>query len=121
LTTVIRLTDEVAIKEIQALVKKHDVSRLVIGLPYFLSGAMGKQAEKVLSFTEQVRQSTGLEIIMQDERLSSVSADQKLREAGRKRSRLKGEMDAAAASVILQSFLDEEGNGQHDRTGPAGE
>jgi putative Holliday junction resolvase len=109
LKTVIRSNDGVAIKEIQALVKKHDVSRLVVGMPFSLSGAVGRQAEKVLLFTEQIREASGMEIIMQDERLSSVSADQKLREAGKKGSRLKGEMDAAAATVILQSFLDENG------------
>jgi putative holliday junction resolvase len=107
LTTIIRVTDDIALKEINRLAKKHDISRIIIGLPYSLDGSIGKQAEKVLFFTKQIEKETGIEIAMQDERLTSVSADQKLREAGKKGRKLKSEMDAAAASVILQAYLDE--------------
>jgi putative Holliday junction resolvase len=58
-------------------------------------------------FSQQIAQAVDVDIIMQDERLTSVSANQKLREAGKKGSKLKNEMDAAAATVILQSYLDE--------------
>lgn len=107
LKTIIRSTDDIAIKEIVGLANKHNVSMIVVGLPYSLNGSIGKQAEKVLVFTKLIEQSTGKEIAMQDERLTSVSADQKLREAGKKGSKLKSEMDAAAATVILQAYLDE--------------
>ena len=105
--TLIRANDAGTLQEIQALVKKHEVHRIVIGLPYSLSGAIGRQAQKVLAFADQVRGVTSVEVVMQDERLSSVSADQKLREAGKKGSGLKSAMDAAAATVILQAYLDE--------------
>jgi putative Holliday junction resolvase len=107
LKTIIRVNDDVAIKEITGLARKHDISKIIVGLPYSLSGAIGKQAEKVLLFSRQIAQATDIEIIMQDERLTSVSANQKLREAGKKGSKLKNEMDAAAATVILQAYLDE--------------
>jgi len=107
LKTIIRVTDDGAIKEIIDLARKHDISKIVVGLPYSLTGAIGKQAEKVLLFSKQIAQATDVEIIMQDERLTSVSANQKLREAGKKGSKLKNEMDAAAATVILQAYLDE--------------
>ncbi len=107
LKTIIRVTDEVAIEEIIELVKKHDVSKIVVGLPYSLNGSIGRQAEKVLAFTKLIEHAAGKEIVMQDERLTSVSANQKLKEAGKKGSKLKSEMDAAAATVILQSYLDE--------------
>ena len=107
LKTIIRVTDDIAIKEIIGLARKHDISKIIVGLPYSLSGAIGKQAEKVLLFSKQIAQATDVEIIMQDERLTSVSANQKLREAGKKGSKLKNEMDAAAATVILQAYLDE--------------
>lgn len=107
LKTIIRTTDDGAIREIVDLAKKHNISKVVVGLPYSLNGSIGKQAEKVLVFTEQIKQATGKEIIMQDERLTSVSADQKLREAGKKGNKLRNEMDAAAATVILQAYLDE--------------
>jgi putative holliday junction resolvase len=107
LKTIIRSSDEAAVAEIVGLVKRHNASKIVVGLPYSLSGAVGKQAQKVLSFTKDIAQATGAEIVMQDERLTSVSANQKLREAGKKGSKLKNEIDAAAATVILQSYLDE--------------
>ncbi|MBN1376152.1 MAG: Holliday junction resolvase RuvX [Dehalococcoidia bacterium] len=107
LNTIIRSTDDIAIKELIKLANKHNVSKIVVGLPYSLDGTIGKQAEKVLAFTKLIEQATDKEIVMQDERLTSVSADQKLREAGKKGSKLKREMDAAAATVILQAYLDE--------------
>ncbi len=107
LKTIIRVSDDAAIEEILSLVKKNAICRIIVGLPYSLNGAIGPQAEKVLLFTRQIAQATDVDIIMQDERLTSVSANQKLREAGKKGSKLKNEMDAAAATVILQSYLDE--------------
>jgi len=117
LTTIIRISDEQAIDDIIKLVVKYDVEQIVIGLPYSLSGEIGKQARKVLEFKEKIAGSIVAEIKMQDERLSSVSANQKLREAGKKGNRLKQEMDVAAATVILQSFLDENERG-HDASQP---
>jgi putative holliday junction resolvase len=107
LKTIIRVSDESAIEEIVDLTKKHEASKIVVGLPYSLNGQIGKQAEKVLSFVEQITKATNIGTVMQDERLSSVSADQKLREAGKKGNKLKKGIDAAAATVILQSYLDE--------------
>ena len=118
LTTIIRNNDGSAIKEISDLAAKHNVSKIVVGLPFSLNGQIGKQAEKVLSFTEDITRATSITIVMQDERLSSVSADQKLREAGKKGTKLKKGIDAAAATVILQSFLDElnESTSQNEQT-----
>lgn len=107
ISTIVRDDDAKAINQIASLAKKYGVTHIIIGLPYSLSGAIGKQAEKVLSFKQKIAEALSVEIIMQDERLSSVSANQKLREAGKKGNKLKNEMDAAAATVILQSFLDE--------------
>ena len=108
LTTIIRSSDEQVINEIIQLVNKHKVEQIIVGLPYSLNGDIGKQARKVLEFKEKLAQSIVAEFAMQDERLSSVSANQKLREAGKKGSKLKNEMDAAAATIILQSYLDEQ-------------
>lgn len=107
LMTIIRSDNEKTIAQILGLVSKYAVNKIVVGLPYSLNGTIGKQAEKVLAFTRELEKATESVIVMQDERLTSVSANQKLREAGKKRSKLKQEMDAAAATVILQSYLDE--------------
>jgi len=106
LKTIIRLDDDKAISEIVGLATKYNVDKIIVGLPYSLNGTIGKQAEKVLLFKDKLLQRSSVAILMQDERLSSVSANQKLREAGKKKDKLKKEMDAAAASIILQDYLD---------------
>ncbi len=106
LMTITRESDEQAVSEVLKLVKKYNVSQIIIGLPYSLKGDIGKQAKKVLDFKDKIEKSIIAEIIMQDERLTSVSANQKLKEAGKRGSRLKNGMDAAAATIILQSYLD---------------
>lgn len=109
LTTIMRNSDEQAISDIMELVIKYQVDQIVIGLPYLLNGNIGRQACKVMEFKEKISQSIEADFVMQDERLSSVSADQRLREAGKKGNKLKSGMDAAAAAIILQSYLDETG------------
>lgn len=107
LQTITRTSDEYALHEITGLVNKHEVGKLIIGMPYSLDGTTGPQAEKVLAFKDKIAAQLAIEIVLQDERLSSVTADQKLKETGRKSARLKEKIDAAAAAVILQSYLDE--------------
>ena len=107
LQTIVRTGDESALLEITALVAKHGVEKLIIGMPYSLDGTIGYQAEKVLSFRDQIAQRLSVEIVLQDERLSSVTADQKLKETRKRSARLRDKIDAAAAAVILQFYLDE--------------
>ena len=130
LKTIIRQDDQSTVLEIAALLKQYDIDMIVIGLPYSLDGSLGEQAGKVMEFTARMKESTAVEIVTQDERLTSVTAGQKLREgskkrnrlrkqieaaaagrnfrgAGRKRESLRREIDAAAATVILQAYLDE--------------
>jgi putative Holliday junction resolvase len=107
LLTIIRTSDEHALLEITGLVNKHEVEKLIVGMPYSLDGTIGPQAEKVLSFKAKVAAQLNIEVVLQDERLSSVTADMKLKETRKKSARLKERIDAAAAAVILQSYLDE--------------
>ena len=107
LLTIIRTSDEYALLEISNLVRKHQVEKLIIGMPYSLDGTIGPQAEKVLSFKAKIAAQLNIEVVLQDERLSSVAADMKLKETRKRSARLKERIDAAAAAVILQSYLDE--------------
>ena len=107
LQTIVRSGDENTLLEIANLVARHGVEKLIIGMPYSLDGTIGYQAEKVLSFRDQIAQRLTVEIVLQDERLSSVTADQKLKETRKRSARLREKIDAAAAAVILQCYLDE--------------
>jgi putative Holliday junction resolvase len=133
--TVLASRDEDAlIKDILALVSQHKAERIVVGLPRQLSGDLGRQANKVTAFADklaaQAKQNSLDELDMQlwDERLSTKAAERlktkgggqggSLRSRGRRGTRnrnlaIKAEVDAIAAALILQGFLDS----QHPETG----
>ena len=76
-----------------------------MGLPFNMDGSLGKQAEKVQDFTRALRRHTDTPVDFRDERLSTVEAKDLLRSV-RKTNR-KTRYDAAAAALILQSYLDD--------------
>jgi len=95
-----------AIGEIIALVVEHRVETIVIGLPRNMNGTYGPATEKVRAFAEKLSEKTDVPIVEWDERLSTVSAHNDLREAGLDGRKRKGVVDMAAAQIILQNYLD---------------
>ncbi len=106
LATIIRDNDDKAIEAIIELVNKYQIERIVVGLPYTLNGNIGEQARRVIDFIEKLSRYTKANIDTRDERLSTVAAERLLAEAGVKRPRAKSRSDAAAATLILQGYLD---------------
>lgn len=104
LTTV--QNSKTAIDEIVALVAEHDVIKIVVGLPRNMNGTYGPATEKVRAFIDKLVQKTDVPVVEWDERLSTVSAHNELREAGLDGRKRKGVVDMAAAQIILQNFLD---------------
>ena len=78
---------------------------VVLGLPYRVDGSEGRQAAVVRAFGERLGR-IGLTVVYEDERLSSWAAHEGLSEQGRRPSRESGEVDSAAARLILQQYLD---------------
>ena len=78
---------------------------VVIGLPLNMDGSEGPQAAAARSFGDRLA-ALGMRIAYQDERLSSWEAGERLAEAGARPSRRSGQLDSAAARVILQQYLD---------------
>ena len=78
---------------------------VVIGLPLNMDGTEGPQAAAARAFGEQLRTS-GLEVVYEDERLSSWEAAEQLKETGQKARRGSGDVDSTAARLILQQYLD---------------
>jgi len=95
------------VETILGIAVQQQVGRIVVGLPRMMDGSAGGQVKKVEEFVERLRQHTDVPIELRDERLSTVSA-RRLLKAGGKQARRKTRYDAAAAAVILQSFLEEE-------------
>jgi putative Holliday junction resolvase len=77
---------------------------ILVGHPRNLDGSEGPRARACSRLADELRALTDLPVTLVDERLTSIEAEQRLREAGRKGRKL--ELDAAAAAVLLQGYLD---------------
>ncbi|TET37633.1 MAG: Holliday junction resolvase RuvX [Dehalococcoidia bacterium] len=108
LTVIERVGEEADLEAILALANEHGVRRIVVGLPRSLDGSIGKQAERVLSFSKVLSQRTDVPVDTWDERLSTVAAERLLRDAGVKSDKRRARRDAMAAAIILQGYLDRE-------------
>ena len=91
---------------IEELVAEYGVEKIVVGLPKNMNNTLGERAEKSLEFKEMLERRTGLEVIMWDERLTTVEANRTLMEASVRRENRKQYLDQLAAVFILQGYLD---------------
>jgi putative Holliday junction resolvase len=89
------------------LAARHEVTAVVVGLPLNMDGTQGPQARKVLAFVEALRKRLRVPVLLRDERLTTVEAEEQLRESGLGWKERKRVVDQAAAIVILQEYLDE--------------
>ncbi|HEX3604648.1 MAG TPA: Holliday junction resolvase RuvX [Candidatus Dormibacteraeota bacterium] len=80
--------------------------RLVVGLPKRLDGTEGDAAVRARAFADEASRQTGLPVEMWDERLSTVAAERALIEGGMRRARRRETIDAVAAAIMLQNWLD---------------
>jgi putative holliday junction resolvase len=106
LETVERKNTKTDVKNIAELAERHGAVQIVIGLPLNMDGSHGEQADKVKSFGRKLAQQTGLPIVYEDERLSTISAIRTLTLQGVKTGKNKALVDRQAAAIILQRFLD---------------
>ena len=91
---------------IEELINEYDVERIVLGLPKHMNNDLGERAQKALAFGEMVKRRTGLEVVMWDERLTTVEAERTLIENNVRRENRKQYIDKIAAVFILQGYLD---------------
>ena len=106
LTTLRAEPRERVLNEIAALVQRHEVVEVVVGLPLSLSGAIGPQAHLVQLFAERLKDVLTTPIHLFDERLTTVAAERMMLDLGMKPEQRKARIDEVAASIILQDFLD---------------
>ena len=91
---------------IEELISEYQVERIVLGYPKNMNNTIGERAQKSLEFKEMLETRTGLEVIMWDERLTTVEANRTLMEASVRRENRKQYLDQLAAVFILQGYLD---------------
>ena len=91
---------------IEALVKEYEVEMIVLGYPKHMKNEEGDRCAKTEEFKEMLERRTGLQVILQDERMSTMSAERILMEGGVRRENRKEFVDKMAAAFILQTYLD---------------
>ena len=91
---------------IEALIAEYEVGRIVLGFPKHMNNDIGERAEKAIEFGEMSKRRTGLEVVMWDERLTTVEAERTLIENHVRRENRKKFIDKIAAVFILQGYLD---------------
>ena len=105
LDALIRVGGPADVSAVATAAKEWDVVSIVVGLPLGMDGRRGVQARKALEFCDKLKNITSTPVSTWDERLSTVEAAAKLRDAGVSASRNRGRLDSAAAAVILEAFL----------------
>ena len=91
---------------IEELVKEYEAARIVLGYPKNMNNTEGVRCEEPKEFQEMLERRTGKEVILWDERLTTVAADKAMMESGIRRENRKEFVDEIAAIFILQGYLD---------------
>ena len=94
------------VDRIAEICKERGVETIVVGLPRNMDGTLGPKAAEASAFADALAGKTGLNVVLQDERLSTARAERSLRETDMSRRKRKARVDAVAAQVILQTYLD---------------
>lgn len=93
---------------IEEICQENGVEKIVLGCPFNMDGTEGERVRKTREFKENLERRTGLEVILMDERLSTVEADELMNEARIAGKERKSLVDKIAATYILQWYLDEQ-------------
>lgn len=97
-----REPEDKALDEIQKIAKDNNVKKIVVGIPYNMDGTKGFQAEDCENFAAKIQ---GYEIIFEDERLTSDTAEENLRNKKIDFRKDKGLVDIESACIILEQYL----------------
>ena len=97
-----RQPENKAIEEIKKIALENHVEKIIIGLPMNMDGSVGSQGEDCIKFSQKI---TGFDIILEDERLTSEEAEERLRERKVDFRKNKGLVDIESACVILEQYL----------------
>lgn len=106
ITTIHRKSKAADIEELKKICKEYGVEKIVIGLPKNMDNSIGFAGEKILEFSEIIKEQLLDNIEMWDERLTTVAAHRAMLEADMSRAKRKKIVDKIAATYILQGYLD---------------
>lgn len=100
--TTLKANDKTVFTQIEEILAEIEPVQLFVGNPALLSGKDGTASEKAVTFAQQLREISTVEVIMVDERMSTVSAARNLRDSGKNAKEAKNSIDMAAAVAILE-------------------
>ena len=105
LKAVLRTSDEKAVKEINEIINQYEIKTIVAGLPKNMDGSIGPQAQNCIDFMKNF---SSVNVIFEDERLTSRQAEFILKEQGKKYTKQKELVDVESACLILQQYMDKQ-------------
>lgn len=120
-TVIHRRSTKAALDEIVRLVRAEEAALVVVGLPISFDGQLHGQAQSVQQFAERLRTLLDVPMVYADEMLSTVRAEERLRAAGVRTDRIRERIDAMAAAVILEEYLDQRRRATSPAAGPENE
>ena len=97
-----------SIPELKEIVKDNDVTKIILGFPKNMTNTIGPKGEIAIEFQKELQEKLNIEVILQDERLSTVEATNYMIQADVSRKKRKKKIDGLAANIILQTYLDKE-------------
>ena len=97
-----------SISELREIVKENDVTKIILGFPKNMNNTIGPKGEIAIEFQKELQEKLNIEVILQDERLSTVEATNYMIQADVSRKKRKKKIDGLAANIILQTYLDKE-------------
>lgn len=95
--------------ELESIIKEYNITDIVLGLPKNMNNSIGFRAEATLEYKRALEDWFNINVIMQDERLTTVEATNYMLEGNLSRKKRKKKIDALAATIILQTYLDRKG------------
>ncbi len=106
ITTIIRKSNREDYGKLKELIDEYEVNKVVVGLPKNMNGSIGPQGEKTIKFAEKLKNKFDIDMIYQDERLTTKAAERMLIAGDVRREKRKEVIDKVAATFILQTYLD---------------
>ncbi|NTW95678.1 MAG: Holliday junction resolvase RuvX [Erysipelotrichaceae bacterium] len=95
-----------ALDQLMPILEKEKITVIVLGLPKHMNGSLGESADRSIYFKEELELRTSIEVVLEDERLSTVAAQKSMLMAEMNRQKRKTSIDQMAATFILQGYLD---------------
>jgi putative Holliday junction resolvase len=104
--TIVRTDDAQVVRELTQKARELGVERFVMGLPLRMNGMEGPEAKRARKLAQELERASGMSVVLWDERLTTMAAERQLRGVGMRGDKKKSTIDQAAATLLLQSYLD---------------